>query len=170
MRRATHTRYITRPASTPRSFVTRVMSSEIRRLRYVCSGLSQWEAYAPSPNHWEPDTSAIRMHDFVAESSDETPIERFLVWDPVEDPNVLFARPATVEAIRRNAAAAALNALSGSDEGEGEDEDEGDGTEDERDDREDDVEEETNDDGDDGSDDDDDSNDDDMGGIRVEKK
>jgi len=154
MRRATHIRYITRPR---RSFVTRVMSSEIRRLRYVCSGLSQ-EAYARSCDHWEPDTSAIQMHDFVAESSDETPFERFLVWDPVEDPNVLLARPATAEAI-----AAALNALPGSGEGEG------DATEDERDDGEDGAEEEeANDDGD-GNDDDDD-NDDDTGGIRVEKK
>ena len=133
------------------------MSSEIRRLRYVCSGLSQ-EACARSCDHWEPDTSAIQMHDFVAESSEETPFERFLVWDPVEDPNVLLARPATAEAV-----AAALNALPGSDE------DEGDATEDERGDGEGRAEEkEANNDGDD--DDGDDDNGDDTGGIRVEKK
>jgi len=139
------------------------MSSEVRRLRYVCSGLSQLEANTHNCDHREPDTSAIRMHDFVAESSDETPFERFLVWDPVEDSNVLYARPATAEAIRRNAAAAALNALPGPDEGEG------DVTEAEQDDREDDVEEEeTNDDGNDNGAEDD--NDNDMGGIRIERK
>lgn len=143
------------------------MSSEIRRLRYVCSGLSQFEANADSCDHREPDTSAIRMHDFVAESSDETPFERFLVWDPVEDSNVLYARPATAEAIRRNAvAAAALNALPGSDEGEG------DVTEAEQDDKDDVEEEESNDDGDDNGDDNgaDDDNSNDMGGIRIERK
>ena len=143
------------------------MSSEIRRLRYVCSGLSQLEANAHSCDHREPDTSAIRMHDFVAESSDETPFERFLVWDPVEDSNVLYARPATAEAIRRSAAATALNALPGPDG------DKSDMTEAEQDNREDDVEEEeSNDNGDDNGDDNgaDDDHDNDMGGIRIERK
>ncbi|RPA98622.1 hypothetical protein L873DRAFT_1790202 [Choiromyces venosus 120613-1] len=158
-----------------RPYISRVMSSEIRRARYVSSGLSQLEAWAYSSHRRPLDTSAIQMHQFVAQSSGETPFERFLAWDPVEDPNVLYARPAIAEAIRRNAAVvAAPNALP---EPDG---DEHDATEDEQDDREDDADdEEMNDDGsqsdDDGSDSDDDGADsdgdgDDAGGIQIEGK
>ncbi|KAG0130411.1 hypothetical protein HOY82DRAFT_369886 [Tuber indicum] len=155
---------VTQSASVPvRPYVARVMLSEIRRLRYVSSGLSQLEAYARSSNARELNTSAIQIHDFVAESSDETPFERFLAWNPVEDSNVVYARLATAEAVRRAvvAAAAALNALPESDERED------DAAEDEQDGREDDgVDEEgMNDDGTDSDDDGDD--DDDMGGIQI---
>lgn len=40
------------------------------------------------------------MNDFSQQSSDENPVERFCVWDWVEDPNVVHARTAMAEILQ----------------------------------------------------------------------
>lgn len=88
-----------------RTFASRVLASEIRRRRYVASSFQQLESQIHATTI-RADPSMLQIREFTTESSYETPLERFCVWDWVDDPNVVYSRLAFEEA-RENAAAAA---------------------------------------------------------------
>jgi len=82
-------------------FLSRAIASESSRREYVSSGLKQLELQSLAHSKGQPapqfDSSALRVDDFSQQSSSEDPVERFCVWDWVEDPNVLHARTAMAE-------------------------------------------------------------------------
>lgn len=43
------------------------------------------------------NTSAVSVDDFLQQSSSENAVERFCIWDWVDDPNVIHARTAMAE-------------------------------------------------------------------------
>lgn len=67
----------------------------------VESGLQQLVQQSSARSNGEPvpelSASAVRVHDFLQQSSSETAVERFCVWDWVDDANVVHARTAMAE-------------------------------------------------------------------------
>jgi hypothetical protein len=62
----------------------------------------------------------LQIHEFTAESSNETPFERFCVRDWVDDPNVVFARLAIAKEVKSSAAAGQPGEDTGTGEEDGE--------------------------------------------------
>lgn len=66
----------------------------------VQSASRQFEQFS-ARNNGQPipalTASAVRMNDFSQQSSSENAVERFCVWDWVDDPNVVHARTAMAE-------------------------------------------------------------------------
>lgn len=67
----------------------------------VQSASRQFEQQFSARNNGQPipalTISVVRMDDFSQQSSNENAVERFCVWDWVDDPNVIHARTAMAE-------------------------------------------------------------------------
>lgn len=82
-------------------FLHRVNESASRRRKLVQSAFLQFEEQASAHSNGQPipalTASAVKVHDFLQQSSSENAVERFCVWDWVDDPNVVHARVAMAE-------------------------------------------------------------------------
>lgn len=79
----------------------RVNESASHRRKIVQSAFLQFEQQTSAQSNGQPipvlNISAVNVHDYSQQSSSESPVERFCIWDWVDDPNVVHARTAMAE-------------------------------------------------------------------------